>query len=58
MVASTEASHKKLLQHAESRVGSQLNDAEIKIAKVQKRARKKMNGLKHVLKELITDTAD
>ncbi|KAM3373355.1 hypothetical protein ACQJBY_020022 [Aegilops geniculata] len=52
------ASHKKLLQHAESRVGSQLNDAEIKIAKVQKRARKKMNGLKHVLKELITDTAD
>uniref|UniRef100_A0A453A8S9 Meiosis-specific protein ASY3-like coiled-coil domain-containing protein n=1 Tax=Aegilops tauschii subsp. strangulata TaxID=200361 RepID=A0A453A8S9_AEGTS len=30
------ASHKKLLQHAESRVGSQLNDAEIKIAKVQK----------------------
>ncbi|XP_048548051.1 meiosis-specific protein PAIR3-like [Triticum urartu] len=52
------ASHKKLLQHAESRVGSQLNDAEIKIAKVQKRARKKMNGLKHVLKELIMDTAD
>ncbi|KAF7005613.1 hypothetical protein CFC21_020724 [Triticum aestivum] len=52
------ASHKKLLQQAESRVGSQLNDAEIKIAKVQKRARKKMNGLKHVLKELITDTAD
>ncbi|XP_044971272.1 meiosis-specific protein PAIR3-like [Hordeum vulgare subsp. vulgare] len=52
------ASHKKLLQQAESRVGTQLNDAEIKIAKVQKRARRKMNGLKHVLKELITETAD
>ncbi|XP_044950486.1 meiosis-specific protein PAIR3-like [Hordeum vulgare subsp. vulgare] len=52
------ASHKKLLQHAERTVGSQLNDAEIKISEVQKRARKKMNGLKHVLKELITETAD
>ncbi|KAF7057410.1 hypothetical protein CFC21_064689 [Triticum aestivum] len=52
------ASHKKLLQHAERTVASQLNDAEIKISEVQKRARKKMNGLKHVLKELITETAD
>uniref|UniRef100_A0ACD5VXH8 Uncharacterized protein n=2 Tax=Avena sativa TaxID=4498 RepID=A0ACD5VXH8_AVESA len=51
-------SHKKLLQHAEKTVGSQLNDAEIKIAEVQKRARKKMNGLKYVLKELIMETAD
>ncbi|VAI28578.1 unnamed protein product [Triticum turgidum subsp. durum] len=52
------ASHRKLLQHAERTVGSQLNDAEIKISEVQMRARKKMNGLKHVLKELITGTAD
>ncbi|KAM0930601.1 hypothetical protein ACQ4PT_000861 [Festuca glaucescens] len=52
------ASHKKLLQLAEKTVGSQLNDAEIKIAEVQKRARKKMNGLKYVLKELIMETAD
>jgi hypothetical protein len=35
-IASTEASHKKLLQLAEKTVGSQLNDAEIKIAEVQK----------------------
>uniref|UniRef100_A0ACD5XQX3 Uncharacterized protein n=2 Tax=Avena sativa TaxID=4498 RepID=A0ACD5XQX3_AVESA len=52
------ASHKRLLQHAEKTVGSQLKDAEIKIAEVQKRARKKMNGLKYVLKELIMETAD
>ncbi|CAM0907967.1 unnamed protein product [Alopecurus aequalis] len=52
------ASHKELLQHAEKTVCSQLNDAEIKIAQVQKRARKKMNGLKYVLKELITEAAD
>uniref|UniRef100_A0ACD6A4Q5 Uncharacterized protein n=2 Tax=Avena sativa TaxID=4498 RepID=A0ACD6A4Q5_AVESA len=52
------ASHRKLLQHAEKTVGSQLNEAEMKIAEVQKRARKKMNGLKLVLKQLIMETAD
>ncbi|XP_048550936.1 meiosis-specific protein PAIR3-like [Triticum urartu] len=52
------ASHKKLLQHAERTVDSQLKDAELKISEIQKRARKKMNGLKQVLKELITETAD
>lgn len=50
-------SHKKLLQHADKTIGSQLSDADIKIAKVQKRARKKINSLKCVLKELITETA-
>lgn len=34
--ASTEASHKKLLQNAEKTVGAQLSDAETKIAEVQK----------------------
>uniref|UniRef100_A0A0D9XJI4 Meiosis-specific protein ASY3-like coiled-coil domain-containing protein n=1 Tax=Leersia perrieri TaxID=77586 RepID=A0A0D9XJI4_9ORYZ len=52
------ASHKKLLQNAEKTVGAQLNDAETKIAEVQKRARKRMKGLKYVLKELITETAE
>ncbi|KAJ1269302.1 hypothetical protein BS78_07G201200 [Paspalum vaginatum] len=52
------SSHKKLLANAEKTVGSQLNDAETKIAEVQKRARKRMNGLKYVLKELIAETAD
>ncbi|KAF0926058.1 hypothetical protein E2562_020734 [Oryza meyeriana var. granulata] len=52
------ASHKKLLQNAEKTVGAQLNDAEIKIAEVQKRARKRMKGLKYVLKELIAETAE
>lgn len=51
-------SHKKLLVNAEKTVGAQINDAETKIAEVQKRARKRMNGLKYVLKELITETAD
>ncbi|CAM0907947.1 unnamed protein product [Alopecurus aequalis] len=58
MADKQKASHKELLQHAEKTVGSQLHDAEIKIAQVQKRARKKMNGLKYVLKELITEAAD
>ncbi|XP_066317957.1 meiosis-specific protein PAIR3-like [Miscanthus floridulus] len=52
------SSHKKLLVNAEKTVGAQINDAETKIAEVQKRARKRMNGLKYVLKELITETAD
>lgn len=52
------SSHKKLLANAEKTVGAQLNDAETKIAEVQKRARKRMNGLKYVLKELITETVD
>ncbi|CAL4916594.1 unnamed protein product [Urochloa decumbens] len=52
------SSHKKLLVSAEKTVGAQLNDAEVKIAEVQKRARKRMNGLKYVLKELIAETAD
>nr|CAB3446040.1 unnamed protein product [Digitaria exilis] len=52
------SSHKKLLVNAEKTVGAQLNDAEVKIAEVQKRARKRMNGLKYVLKELIAETAD
>ncbi|TVU30997.1 hypothetical protein EJB05_22659, partial [Eragrostis curvula] len=52
------SSHKKLLVNAEKTVGVQLNDAESKIAEVQKRARKRMNGLKYVLKELIEETAD
>lgn len=52
------ASHKKLLQRADKTVGSQLNDAEIKIAEVQKRARKKITSLKCVLKELIIEAAD
>lgn len=56
--ASTEASHKKLLQNAEKTVGAQLSDAETKIAEVQKRARKRMKGLKFVLKELIAETAE
>ncbi|XP_006661760.1 meiosis-specific protein PAIR3 [Oryza brachyantha] len=49
------ASHKKLLQNAEKTVGAQLNDAETKIAEIQKRARKRMKGLKYVLKELIAE---
>ncbi|GJN20573.1 hypothetical protein PR202_gb07965 [Eleusine coracana subsp. coracana] len=52
------SSHKKLLVNAEKTVGAQLNDAESKIAEVQKRGRKRMNGLKYVLKELIAETAD
>ena len=36
MVASTEASRKKLLLNAEKTVGSELNDEETKIADVQK----------------------
>ncbi|WVZ92020.1 hypothetical protein U9M48_038118 [Paspalum notatum var. saurae] len=52
------SSHKKLLANAEKTVGTQLNDAEAKIAEVQERARKRMNGLKCVLKELIAETAD
>ncbi|XP_072146844.1 meiosis-specific protein PAIR3 isoform X2 [Setaria viridis] len=52
------SSHKKLLVNAEKTVGAQLNDAEVKIAEVQKRARKRMSGLKYVLKELIAETAD
>uniref|UniRef100_A0A0E0BAA2 Meiosis-specific protein ASY3-like coiled-coil domain-containing protein n=1 Tax=Oryza glumipatula TaxID=40148 RepID=A0A0E0BAA2_9ORYZ len=52
------ASHKKLLQNAEKTVGAQLSDAETKIAEVQKRARKRMKGLKFVLKELIAETAE
>ncbi|CAN6288250.1 unnamed protein product [Urochloa humidicola] len=52
------SSHKKLLVNAEKTVGTQLNDAEVKIAEVQKRARKRMNGLKYVLKEMIAETAD
>ncbi|OEL28372.1 hypothetical protein BAE44_0010611 [Dichanthelium oligosanthes] len=52
------SSHKKLLVNAEKTVGAQLNDAEVKIAEVQKRARKRMNGLKYVLKELIAEAAD
>ncbi|PAN47576.1 hypothetical protein PAHAL_9G256000 [Panicum hallii] len=51
-------SHKKLIVNAEKSIGAQLNDAEVKIAEVQKRARKRMNGLKYVLKELIAETAD
>ncbi|KAG2646224.1 hypothetical protein PVAP13_2KG495900 [Panicum virgatum] len=53
-----ESSHKKLLANAEKTVGAQLNDAETNIAEVQKRARKRMNGLKYVLKELIAEAAD
>ncbi|KAL6641197.1 hypothetical protein ACP70R_019378 [Stipagrostis hirtigluma subsp. patula] len=52
------SSHKKLLLNAEKTVGAQLTDAETRIAEVQKRARKRMNGLKYVLKELISETAD
>ncbi|KAG2549217.1 hypothetical protein PVAP13_9KG167800 [Panicum virgatum] len=51
-------SHKKLIVNAEKTVGAQINDAEAEIAEVQKRARKRMNGLKYVLKELIAETAD
>jgi hypothetical protein len=36
MIASTEASHKKLLQHAKKTVSAQLNEAEIKMVEVQK----------------------
>uniref|UniRef100_A0A0A8ZFL0 Meiosis-specific protein ASY3-like coiled-coil domain-containing protein n=1 Tax=Arundo donax TaxID=35708 RepID=A0A0A8ZFL0_ARUDO len=52
------SSHKKLLVNAEKTVGAQLNDAETKIDDVQKRVRKRMKGLKYVLKELIAETAD
>ncbi|XP_062205755.1 meiosis-specific protein PAIR3-like [Phragmites australis] len=52
------SSHKKLLVNAEKTIGNQLNDAETKIAEVQQRARKRMNGLKYVLKELIAESAD
>ncbi|KAG8095324.1 hypothetical protein GUJ93_ZPchr0012g19577 [Zizania palustris] len=52
------ASHKKLILNAEKTVGAQLNDAETKIAGVQKRAQKRMKGLKYVLKKLIAETVE
>jgi hypothetical protein len=36
LIASTELSHKKLIVNAEKSIGAQLNDAEVKIAEVQK----------------------
>jgi hypothetical protein len=36
MIASTESSHKKLLVNAEKTVGAKLNEAEVKIAEIQK----------------------
>jgi len=36
MIPSTELSHKKLIVNVEKTVGAQLNDAEAKIAEVQK----------------------
>lgn len=41
----TESSHKKLLVSAEKTVGAQINDAEIKIAEVQKVGRKQFSKL-------------
>jgi len=46
MILTTESSHKKLLVKAEKTVGSQLNDAESKIAEVQKVSQKQFFNLK------------
>ncbi|XP_026657893.2 meiosis-specific protein PAIR3-like [Phoenix dactylifera] len=48
-------SHRKLLLQVEEAMEAQLNDAETSIGMVHKEARRKMNGLKHVLKELLAE---
>ena len=45
----TESSHKKLLVNAEKTVGAQINDAETKIAEVQKVGQKRFSKLTYAL---------
>ncbi|XP_038984771.1 meiosis-specific protein PAIR3-like [Phoenix dactylifera] len=49
------ASHRKLLLQVEEAMEAQLNDAETSISTIHKEARKRMNCLKHVLKELLAE---
>ncbi|XP_072978378.1 meiosis-specific protein PAIR3 isoform X1 [Typha angustifolia] len=49
------ASHGKFLLHVKESVETHLSEAETKIADIHKEARKKMNGMKRVLKEWMAE---
>ncbi|CAD5196126.1 unnamed protein product [Musa acuminata subsp. malaccensis] len=49
------ASHRKLLLQVEGAIESQISDAETRVATLHKEADRKINGLKHVLKEWLLE---